>query len=257
MRAISKLHDDKKQDETSRSRKSGHSNLARYPVDQVAALQQTVGNQTVQRLFRLGLIQPKPATSPSDENHGLVRPLSDGVGEVELGHTDCDWDRNVGAKDIFVPKSGEPKVNISATEECTKPCTKKHEDDHLQRLKPICKSYFECFKAASDKAAKSAECKTFKKEDDRKKCIEQETEVNRLECFIALADKWDAEGWECEAYKLSLKCAEDLQQKGDAKCSGKLGAYIYSASQKIKKYCKTEQKETKEKPKEPEKPGRK
>src|SRR6266404_6441582 len=60
-------------------------------------------------------------------------PLADKqVREVELGHTDCDWDRAVKPDEPFKPRSGDAKVKIGE-EKCTLPCTAEHEAVHLQQ----------------------------------------------------------------------------------------------------------------------------
>ncbi len=96
----------------------------------------------------------------------------------------------------------------------------------------MCKSYYDCYVEAGKRVA--GECK------DNKECKELRTLELLLDCFEKLASAWNARWWECEAYKASLVCAQKLQQKSDNKCSGKIGAYLYSAQQSIKKYCEPE-----------------
>jgi hypothetical protein len=174
-------------------------------------------------------------------------PLND-FGELEMGHTDCDWDRNVGQYDVFKPRSGNAVTKI-ATDDCTKTCTQAHEEVHKKQVGPVCKDYYECYTKAEKQAA--ADCKGSKDKDCRQV---RELEL-KLGCFEKVADAWNAQQWECEAYKTSLACAKKLQQTADSKCSGKIGSYIYNAEQSIKKYCPPE-KEPAPKSDKPADPGK-
>ncbi len=185
-------------------------------------------------------------------NRPQLPVLYDGAAELETGHTDCDWKRDVGPDEVFVPRSGKPKVTVSSTDNCTKPCTEIHEATHTTQLQPVCKAYHECYTQAPRQAAKSSECKDLTGEQ-RNKCIDLKTLEQRLECFLSLSEAWHARDWECKAYQESLACAEKLQQTAASACSGKLGAYIYSTRSKIKEYCKAEKSQSPEKSKESEK----
>lgn len=206
------------------------------------------------------------ATKPRVDISGLsvgpaaaIRPLSDkGVREVEVGHTDCDWDRAVKADEPFKPKSGKVKVNVGG-DKCTLPCTAEHEAVHIQQVTPICTTYFDCYTGALARAKKEKDCKDISNSGERKKCEDLYTEFYRLECFVAVGDAWNAEKWECEAYKKSLSCAEKELTKADQDCKEKLEEYAESAKKQIAKYCKTEKEEGKKpegskKPEESKKP---
>jgi uncharacterized protein DUF4157 len=178
-------------------------------------------------------------------------PLADKqVREVELGHTDCDWDRAVKPDEPFKPRSGDAKVKVGE-EKCTLPCTAEHEAVHLQQVGSLCKSYFTCYTGAPAKAKETKDCKEMTKPDERKKCEDLYTEYFRLECFVAVTEAWDAEAWECAAYKKSLACAEKELARGEKDCQGKLKEYKESAQKQIARYCKPE-KEKKEEGKKPE-----
>ncbi len=182
-----------------------------------------------------------------------ILPLYDKVEWLETGHTDCDWDRNVPADEVFKPNSGNPVSKVTAEDDCTKSCTNEHEKTHKTQLAPVCKNYFECYTGAPKKAGASPDCKGLTG-DNLNKCIALMTTILRYECFSSVAEKWNAQHWECQAYKSSLACAQDLQKKSDKSCSGKIGAYIYSTQKSIDKYCKSEKKEPQGGSKEPEKP---
>ncbi len=199
-------------------------------------------------------IPPKsePPAMPWKE---MIPPLYGKLEWLETGHTDCDWDRNVAADEIFKPNSVNPKLNVTSEDNCTKSCTTEHEKTHKTQLTPVCKNYFECYTSSPKKAEVSSDCKGLKGKD-LKNCISLMTTILRYECFKHLSEKWDAQNWECQAYKSSLACAQKLQEKSDKSCSGKIGAYIYSAQKNIDKYCTGEKKEPKHtgEPKEQGKP---
>jgi hypothetical protein len=195
-------------------------------------------------------IQPVPAALRAK---GWLPMLFDTAGEIETGHTDCDWKRDVAEDEVFKPNSDKPKLNISNKDACTSDCTVAHEKVHMGQLQPICKSYSDCYKAAGVAAAKSSECKEYKGAD-HDKCVDLVTKSARLDCLEKVVSVWDAEKWECEAYKKSLECAQGLQKNVKSDCSGKLGSYIHNAGESIKKYCKKEKTETQE-PKKPDKPA--
>lgn len=165
-----------------------------------------------------------------------VQQLNGGVESLEVGHTDCDWNRVVAEDEVFKPRSPDPVSKVTTTDECIKPCTTEHEETHKRQLGLVCKSYYDCFKEAPKKAAASPDCKGFKG-PDLEKCIALQTTLSRYQCFIDVGNAWQAEKWECDAYRTSVTCAKKLQEKGDKSCTGKLGAYIYSAQKQIEKYC--------------------
>jgi hypothetical protein len=170
-----------------------------------------------------------------------VAPLFEGgLGWIETGHTDCDWKRDVPDADPFLPKSGEARIQIADGDSCTKPCTAEHEKTHKAQLTPLCKRYFDHYTAAPGVAAKDPGCKNLPTPDERRKCLDLTTQSLRLDAFEAIANAWEPRKWECEAYRISDACARKLQQK-DPSCSGKLGAYRYSAAQKIKENCGEEE----------------
>jgi Domain of unknown function (DUF4157) len=163
--------------------------------------------------------------------------LFDQPREVEAGHTDCDWDRAVKPDEVFVPKSGDPKVKIRTEDPCAQECTIEHEATHVGQLKPICKTYFDCYTQAPAKAASSDMCKGFTGAD-LKKCQDLVTLQLRLECFLDAGNAWEAEKWECEGYKTSLSCADKLLSKATPQCRQKIQEYKDSAKKQIDKYCK-------------------
>ncbi len=163
--------------------------------------------------------------------------LSDAPKEIEAGHTDCDWDRNVKGDEPFIPKSGNAKVKIITDDPCTQQCTVQHEAKHVSQVKPICQTYFDCYTQAPAKAATSDLCKGMAGAD-LKKCQDLVTQMLRAECFIAAENAWDAQKWECEGYKVSLSCAEGLLAKATPACRAKIEQYRDSAKQQIRKYCK-------------------
>lgn len=162
--------------------------------------------------------------------------LRDVVQQVEIGHTDCDWDRNVARGEGFKPRSGEPKSVVTNPDECTRTCTREHEDLHIRQLRPVCRAYFDCFQGAPRLAASSPACLQGKGAE-RERCTELETARIRSECFIATSDRWKDAVWECDAYKTSLACAQRLQQKSQDRCSGRIGTFIYSTQLQINRYC--------------------
>jgi hypothetical protein len=191
---------------------------------------------------------------PATREINQPAPLFDGIGELELGHTDCDWKRDV-AEEVFIPNSDKTRVSISNTEPCTRECTSAHENVHITQVQPICKDYYTCFEAAKKAGAKSNECKDFKGADHAK-CVDLVSRNAQFECFEKVANRWDPMKWECEAYKKSLECAKRLQATVKKDCSGKLGSYIYNATKSIDKYCKTEKDKTEAAPpQQPDKPA--
>jgi hypothetical protein len=195
---------------------------------------------------------------PAAREINQLAPLFEGIGELELGHTDCDWKRDVAADEPFIPNSENAKVNISSTEPCTRACTVEHEQVHRTQVQPICKDYYTCFKAAAATVAKSDECKDYKGAEHAK-CVELITKSAQFDCLEKVANRWDPMKWECEAYKKSLKCAQDLPATAKNDCSGKLGSYIYNANKSIEMYCKKEKEKEKAKeaapPQPPDKPA--
>lgn len=250
----------------------------------ILQLQRTIGNQAAQRLLRSSYLQAKLSIShPGDiyeqeadrvaeqvmrmpaptlqracapcaaggAPYRMPSPLTDKtVGEVEVGHTDCDWDRAVKPDEPFKPRSGKPKVTIGG-DKCTLPCTIEHEAAHVVQVQPICEGYYNCYTGAPAKAKEEAECKGMTKSEERKKCEDLYTQYYRLQCFVDVSDAWDAETWECEAYKKSLACAEKKMGKAEKDCHSKLKEYKESAQKQIVKYCKPGE-EKKEEHKEPE-----
>ena len=57
--AAVKTTDTKNANSSSRSRRTENSQVAYSPVDRILSFQRTIGNQTVQRLFKSGVIQAK------------------------------------------------------------------------------------------------------------------------------------------------------------------------------------------------------
>jgi hypothetical protein len=184
--------------------------------------------------------------NPGFRADGPLPILFDGIKEVEVGHTDCDWDRSVKPDEPFIPKSGNPKVKIITEDPCVRDCTVQHEAVHVNQVKPICKTYYDCYTAAPAKAATSDECKGLSG-DELKKCQGLVTQMLRLECFVAAETAWEAEKWECEAYKTSSSCAEALLSKAKPECSSKIQVYRDSAKKQIDKYCKTAKEENNKK----------
>jgi hypothetical protein len=219
------------------------------PEHHLLLAQRAFGNQAVQRSLGSrptgGAYVPMgSAEKNSHQKMAALTPLHDNAQE-ETGHTDCDWDKTADP-DIFVPKSGNPISKIEVKDECIKPCTTEHENTHKKQVGPICKTYYDCYTSAAKEAAKCGSDKECKLTARNK----------QLGCFVTAVEPFqDTKKWECEAYKVSLACAQKLQQKADNKCSGKLGAYIYSVQQNLKQYCEPEKEAppTEKKPAAPEK----
>ncbi|MCZ7385150.1 MAG: hypothetical protein O8C63_10450 [Candidatus Methanoperedens sp.] len=211
-------------------------NVSRHtesPVERIMFLQQTVGNQAVQRLFGSGALMPKTGECarrrnerlnlqhetdslqhakarqvqadpnfqmhilnqiPSDEEEG-IEYSSDGLRALLAGSGTC---QNGGGDSNCDPVKGEFKIMSNNNTCCTKDCTQQHEQKHVDDVTGwgCCKSLSVAWNAPGAKKSELA-----------KKYNEW---LSKIEAIT-----------ECHAYTNDVTCADALAKTKDCSGAGK------------------------------------